>query len=76
MNKFGCGGAQVKYQQRHGYSENAVAQGSESFDALSADLIVAELLPMESAQSRRRVHLFPAHPAIAPKTIPVPRTPT
>jgi len=46
VDKLACGGSQVKYRQRHCYSEDALAQSGKSFDALSGDLVVAELLPM------------------------------
>ena len=40
MDSFGRGHAQVEHQQGHGYGEDAVAQGGETFDTLSGNAVV------------------------------------
>ncbi|HEX7158959.1 MAG TPA: hypothetical protein VF214_08100 [Edaphobacter sp.] len=40
VHGFGSGNFQVEHEQGHGDGEDAVAEGSEAFDALSGDLVV------------------------------------
>lgn len=43
MNSLGGGHSEVEHQERHRHGKNAIAQGRETFNALTGDFIVREL---------------------------------